>query len=117
MYAGAPYARLRCRTVETTYTPSRPSQFPAWATPDAPAGITLAADDPPGSRRRRSAAAVALAGSSLILGPALWLGLAAWAASAGLVLLAVPLAVLGLLAAAVSAVLALRGAPPTPWTP
>jgi hypothetical protein len=53
---------------------------------------------------------VALAASSLALGPALWLGLAAWAAAAGLPLLAVPPGALGLLAAAVSALLALRGA-------
>ena len=53
---------------------------------------------------------MALACSGLVLGPALWLGLAAWASSAGLALLVVPLGTLGLLAAAVSAALALRGA-------
>ena len=105
--------------METTYTPSRPSQAPAWATPDAPPVVVPEAEDLPAARRHRSAVAVALAGSSLVLGPALWLGLAAWASSAGLALLAVPLGVLGLLAATVSAVLALRGArrrdaPPTP---
>ena len=105
--------------METTYKPSRPSHVPAWATPDAPAAVVPADDHPPAARRLRSAAAVTLAASSLILGPTLWLGLAAWAAAAGLALLAVPLGVLGLLAVAVSALLVLRGAgrrdaPPTP---
>jgi hypothetical protein len=58
--------------------------------------------------RLRQAAAVALAGSGLVLGPALWLGLAVWAWSGGLALLAVPLGVLGLSAALVAGLLAAR---------
>ena len=105
--------------METTYTRSRPPHAPVWASPDAPPVGVPEAGELPAARRSRSAAAVALAASSLVVGPALWLGLAAWAASAGLALLAVPLGALGVLAAAVSAVLALRGAslrdaPPTP---
>jgi hypothetical protein len=52
---------------------------------------------------------VALAGSGLAAGPALWLGLAGWAWSGGLALLAVPLGLLGLLAALLSGLLVLRG--------
>jgi hypothetical protein len=60
--------------------------------------------------RLRSAVAVALVGSGLVLGPALWLGLAAWAWAGGLALLAVPPGVLGLSAALLSGLLAVRAA-------
>jgi hypothetical protein len=86
----------------------RPPHLPVRAAPE-PSAVGAKDDTPPAWRRLRSAAAVALACAGLVLGPALWLGLAAWASAAGLVLLAVPLGALGLLAAAVPTALALRG--------
>jgi hypothetical protein len=105
VYGDEPYAHLWSRIVDTPYL-SRPPRFAVRA---APAARPLEAD-PATPRGLRPAAAAALAGSSLVLGPVLWLALAAWAAAAGLLLLAVPLGALGLLAAAASALLALRGA-------
>jgi hypothetical protein len=97
--------------VETTYQPRAPHTpvRPVLAAPVTTPAAMRPAGDPSASRRLRSAAAVALAGSGLLVGPALWLGLAAWASSAGLAPLAVSLGALGLLAALVPVLLALRG--------
>jgi hypothetical protein len=105
------YARRRNRAVEISHRrrPPRPPRLSVGAAPASPPRAVLAEDEPPAGLR--SAAAVALAASGLVLGPALWLGLAAWAWSGGLALAAVPLGALGLSAALVAGLLAARRTP------